>query len=123
MKKTIQVTDKQPAKKIAKKKEISVNPLEGLLGILLGMYLILVVVKGKTEDLIKFLKDNKAFGKYLIAWICLYGIYRLSYSQNEFLKAIGSIVELGIPLFVIGYLLYQYENVKQELDKLLKKFS
>ena len=81
---------------------------------LLAIYLIIVVFKGKTYDLIEFFKDCSDFGVYVFAWLVLVGVYEL-FRMN---KELYAIVRMFIPLIIVGYVLYTWENIRNEFNKL-----
>lgn len=86
-----------------------------ILQFLIGIYLIIVVLKGKTADLLAFIRNCKDFGVYIVAWIVIVAVYEFS----KFNKTVFEIVNMFIPLFVVGYLLFTYENIFAEYNKLM----
>ncbi len=97
--------------------------VSALLSILFGIYLLIVVIKGKASDLISFISKNKAFGKYIVAWIVLYIVLSLRDTRIEGIRTIGEILNILFPLIVLGWILMIWSKAVNEFNKLMQIFK
>lgn len=87
----------------------------GLLIALYGFYLVAVGYHGNAGKLFDDLKQEKQFVYWLIAIVILYALWQVD--------SLKPIIKPFIVLALISTALFQYENIKAQVDSIKQEFN
>lgn len=81
-----------------------------------GIYLIIVVAKGKASQLNELIReDSKNWAKYILSVVALYYLFKI--------KELRPITKYLVPLVILGASLLYIDNISSELEELQKIFT